>query len=226
MEYSDSDQVIQVLDGIVSTRVIHHPDRAFAFEVTLDLLKGAKFFAQKPPLHFHANQAEYIQAIQGKTGLELEGREIVLSPGSPEYYIGSWVNHRSYPISIPLQDGVEKVKFLLSGAKTPEPFQLNTLFFENWYRYQENVLSTGKRIDLIQILSTFDGGGTYLSPPSWMPCGGRISQIFGVVVGRWLGGLLGYQPFYREWSSDWELACRQMQTSIFQRRFAKFHKAD
>lgn len=141
------------LDGIVSTRVIHHPDRAFAFEVTLDLLKGAKFFAQKPPLHFHANQAEYIQAIQGKTGLELEGREIVLSPGSPEYYIGSWVNHRSYPISIPLQDGVEKVKFLLSGAKTPEPFQLNTLFFENWYRYQENVLSTGKRIDLIQILS-------------------------------------------------------------------------
>ena len=42
----------------------------------------------------------------------------------------------------------------------------------------------------------------------------------GVVIGRWLGGLLGYQPFYRKWTTDWDLACSKMETSIFQRRFA------
>jgi hypothetical protein len=40
------------------------------------------------------------------------------------------------------------------------------------------------------------------------------------VVGRWLGGMLGYQPFYRKWTTDWELACQKMETSLFQKRFA------
>lgn len=141
------------LGGVVSTRVIKHSERSFAFEVTLDLAKGSEFFAQKPPLHFHANQDEYIQAVQGNTGLELEGREIVLTPGSPEYCIPSWANHRSYPMPMRTQDGVNKVKFLLSGAQSPEPFQLNLLFFENWYRYQESVVTGGKKIDIIQVLS-------------------------------------------------------------------------
>ncbi|EMR62812.1 hypothetical protein UCREL1_10273 [Eutypa lata UCREL1] len=207
MEYSNLDQVINVLGGVVSTRVIKHSERSFAFEVTLDLAKGSEFFAQKPPLHFHANQDEYIQAVQGNTGLELEGREIVLTPGSPEYCIPSWANHRSYPMPMRTQDGVNKVKFLLSGAQSPEPFQLNLLFFENWYRYQESVVTGGKKIDIIQVLSTFDGGGTYLSFPSWVPFGRKVSQILGVVV-------------------DWALACHEMEASIFQRRFAQLSKTD
>jgi hypothetical protein len=73
---------------------------------------------------------------------------------------------------------------------------------------------------------TFDAGGTYISLPSWVPFGKRVSQILGIVVGRWLGGLLGYQPFYRDWSTDWEAACLQMRTSIFQRRFADAQKRD
>ncbi|KAK8062511.1 hypothetical protein PG997_014608 [Apiospora hydei] len=222
MEYSESDKVIEVFDGAVSTLVIRHAQRSFAFEVTLDLTKGAELFKQKPPMHFHANQDEYIQACQGDIVLELEGREIVLSPGSQEYRIPAWANHRSYPLPLSLQAGqTSQVKFWLSGAKTPERLQLSTPFFENWYRYQESVLTTGKTFSLIQILSTFDAGGTYLPFPAWVPFGRRISQALGIVCGRWLGGLLGYQPFYREWSSDWDLACQQMRSSIFQRRFAK-----
>ncbi|KAI0179265.1 hypothetical protein GGR52DRAFT_298430 [Hypoxylon sp. FL1284] len=230
MEYSDSDQVIEVLDGAVRTRVIRHPKRSFAFEVTLDLVKGAGFFAQKPPLHFHANQDEYVQAVEGTLALEIDGRELLLTRGGPEVRIAAWASHRTYPVlHEDDDDGAAQprvVRFLLSGAETPEAFRLTTPFFENWYRYQDEVLRTGGRIDMIQVLSTFDAGGTYVSPPPWLPFGKRISQVAGVVVGRWLGGLLGYQPFYREWSSDWDLAAAQMETSLFQRRFADRRKTD
>ncbi|KAH8762492.1 hypothetical protein F5883DRAFT_116021 [Diaporthe sp. PMI_573] len=65
----------------------------------------------------------------------------------------------------------------------------------------------------------FDAGGSYLSFPRWVPFGKSLSVVTGVVVGRWLGGLLGYQPFYREWTTDWETACHKMENSIFQRQF-------
>ena len=72
----------------------------------------------------------------------------------------------------------------------------------------------------------FDAGGTYLSLPPWLPFGQWISIMLGVVIGRWIGGLLGYQPFYRKWTSDWELACQKMEASPFQRRFAVRDKQD
>ncbi|KAI1809743.1 hypothetical protein GGS20DRAFT_580435 [Poronia punctata] len=206
------------LDGAVSTRVIHHPERSFAFEVTLDLIKGAEFFREKPPNHFHANQDEYIQAVEGITGLEIDGKEIELLPGQPEYCIEAWKNHRSYPI---LDKGTTTiVKFFLSGAKTPEVYGLDLLFFENWYRYQEHVSKTRGRINLIQVLSTFDAGGTYISLPWYIPFGNILSKTMGVVLGRWIGGIFGYQPFYEHWSTNWNLACEKMQSSLFQRRFA------
>ncbi|KAI1139194.1 hypothetical protein F5Y05DRAFT_381083 [Hypoxylon sp. FL0543] len=226
MEYTDSDQVITVLNGAVSTRVIRHPERSFAFHVTMDLVKGASFFKQKPPLHFHANQDEYIQAVEGKVGLEVEGKEVVLTTEDPEFCIKAWANHRSYPLEPERQDGSQVVRFLLSGERSRSVFQLTTLFFENWYKYQDETIRLNKKIDLIQVLSTFDAGGTYISPPPWLPFGRRISQIVGIIAGRWLGGLLGYQPFYRRYSTDWDLACETMESSIFQRRFAKRSKDD
>jgi hypothetical protein len=42
----------------------------------------------------------------------------------------------------------------------------------------------------------------------------------GVVGGRWIGSLMGYQPYYEDWTTDWDLACEVMETSWFWRRFA------
>jgi len=53
-----------------------------------------------------------------------------------------------------------------------------------------------------------------------VPFGQTISQTLGVVVGRWLGGMLGYQPFAQVDTIFWELACQKMETSRFQKRFA------
>ncbi|KAF2647654.1 hypothetical protein K491DRAFT_671798 [Lophiostoma macrostomum CBS 122681] len=214
------------LNGAVSTRVIRHHERSFAFEVTMDLVKGRDFFSTKPPMHFHINQDEYIQSLNGKIALEIRGKEIVLQTGDPEYRIDAWVDHRSYPLKLAAQEGGTTVKFLLSGEKTPELFQLNTLFFENWYKYQDELVTSGGKIDMIQALSTFDAGGTYLSVPTWIPFGQRVSQALGIFVGRWVGSLLGYQPFHRRFSTDWGLACSQMESSLFQRQFSDRSKMD
>ncbi|KGO64140.1 hypothetical protein PITC_087260 [Penicillium italicum] len=130
-------------------------------------------------------------------------------------------DHRLYPLSLDRQeDGNTVVKFLLSGEKTDSVFELGPVFFENWYRYQDDVDVNGAKIDLIQLFSTFDAGGSYISLPWWVPFGQTVSRTMALVVGRWVGGLLGYQPFYRKWTSDWDMACQKMESSFFQRRFA------
>ncbi|GMG44172.1 unnamed protein product [Aspergillus oryzae var. brunneus] len=39
-----------------------------------------------------------------------------------------------------------------------------------------------------------------------------------VVIGRWLGGLLGYKPFFKEYTTDWEFAVNKMKSSFWTRR--------
>ncbi|GAP85197.1 putative 4-hydroxybenzoate polyprenyl transferase [Rosellinia necatrix] len=236
VDLSTSDTTVEVLDGAVSARLLHLPDRSFTIEATLDLGKGARFFGQKPPLHFHV-QEEYIECTQGKLGLEFvrgrgRGEELVLTPADGRVAIPPYVDHRSYPMPPALQDddggaAAAVVKFLLSAERTDAVFELNPAFFENWYRYQDEVVATGARVDLVQVLCTFDAGGTYVSLPWWVPFRQTASIALGVVVGRWIGsGLLGYQPFYRKWTTDWESACRKMETSVFQRRFSDRAKTD
>lgn len=68
----------------------------------------------------------------------------------------------------------------------------------------------------------FDAGGSYLSLPEGVPFGSVVAMGMGITLGRWLGSLLGYQPYHRKWTrgSDWDLACDRMEKSLFQRRFA------
>ena len=38
-----------------------------------------------------------------------------------------------------------------------------------------------------------------------------------MIVGRWIGGILGYKPFFREYTTDWDFAVAKMKGSFFQR---------
>ena len=99
-------------------------------------------------------QEEYIEAIQGKMGLELEGKEIVLSPEDGRFPIKPYANHRSYPMPLSMQPkGTTEVKFLLSGEPIDEVFELNPVFFENWYKYQDQFVMYGEKLSLIQLFS-------------------------------------------------------------------------
>ncbi len=66
----------------------------------------------------------------------------------------------------------------------------------------------------------FDAGGSYLSLPWWVPFGRTLSMLGGILVGRWIGGLIGYQPYHKQWTTDWKVACEKMRTSLLHRRFA------
>ncbi|TGJ87168.1 hypothetical protein E0Z10_g1587 [Xylaria hypoxylon] len=227
-------KVITAFEGGIVTRVIDHPydsSRVFAYEVTFHLRhpRVVAVAAQKPPLHFHPYQEEYVEVLEGRLAVEVEGVEHVLGPSDSEFMLKPWCNHRLYsPVTDVREqakkhndgwDG-EKTVFLLSGQDTDEMFRLDTVFFENWYAYQDRIVVNGDKINLIQVMSMFDAGGSYLSLPTWIPFSRTIARGLGIVVGRWIGGLLGYQPFLGEWTTDWDLACRKMEMTIFHKRFA------
>lgn len=66
----------------------------------------------------------------------------------------------------------------------------------------------------------FDAGDSYLSPPWWVPFRSFVGMWLGIVIGRWLGGLLGYAPFYPEWTTDWQGACDKMEKRWVHKRYA------
>ncbi|KAI5917430.1 hypothetical protein F4810DRAFT_704926 [Camillea tinctor] len=218
MIYTDSDLVITVFDSALSTRVIRHPERAFALEATFNL-RHAMFVtlsSKKPPMHFHQHQEEYLQVLEGPLAFEHAGNKRMMIPSDGKFTIRPGINHRAYPVAPEESDDDNRLapsssstlKSLISGEKTTEVLSLNLLFFENCHLYQEQLITKGQKPDFIQVLSTFDPGGSYLSLPEWVPFGRSLA----------LGRLLGYQPFYREWSTDWDLACSRMRHLPFQMR--------
>ncbi|KAI6085198.1 hypothetical protein F4821DRAFT_154394 [Hypoxylon rubiginosum] len=223
-------RVITAFEGGITTRVITHPShphRAFAYEVTFLLQhpRVVEVASLKPPLHFHPHQEEYLQVLEGRIAIEIEGEERVLGPDDGEIPVRPWTNHRLYaPLNV--DKDLEVTKFLLSAQSTDELFRLDTVFFENWYAYQDQIVVKGEKVNLIQVMSMFDAGGSYLSLPTWIPFSKSLARALGIVVGRWIGGFLGYQPFYRRWTTDWKSACHKMEMSIFQRRFADRSKTE
>jgi quercetin dioxygenase-like cupin family protein len=213
------------LDGAVVTRVLKDQQHAFAFEVTFfnkhPVLVAAA--GRKAPAHFHPYQEEYIEVVEGALCVEIEGSERTLLPDNGTVCVPRWARHRVYP---PQDYESETTKFLLWADETAETFKLDLMFFTNWYGIQDEVVLHGKEINLLQVMSIFDAGGSYLSFPSWVPFGRYVSRALGVILGRWLGGIIGIQPFYRKWTSDWDAACEKMEKSLFQRRFAVKPKVD
>lgn len=75
-----------------------------------------------------------------------------MSRDSPPFVIKAWENHRTYPHEA--DEGKHTVRFLLSAEEVPQKaFKLNTLFFENWYKYQEEAMLQHGKLDIIQVLS-------------------------------------------------------------------------
>lgn len=152
-----------------------------------------------------------------------------MKPQDGEFTLQRWANHRLYPL-IPTpgddREELQTTRFLLSAEGTLEAFALDAVFFQNWYGYQDAVVVGGEKMDILQVMNMFDAGDSYLSFPTWVPCSRRLAQLTGIVLGRWVGGLLGYQPFHRKWTTDWNKACEKMQTSPFLRRFADHEKKD
>ncbi|KAH7325586.1 hypothetical protein B0I35DRAFT_493464 [Stachybotrys elegans] len=226
-----SGEVITAFDGAIVVRVVTHPDRLFAFDTTfiLDHPRLLALADERPPLHFHPYQDEFVEVLEGELIVEVEGTEHCLTPQDGEFTVQAWASHRLYPprkttqedndrVSVP-SAAPKRTRFILSADETPQAFKLDLVFFRNWYAYQDSIVLQKASPDMIQIMCTFDAGGSYLSFAPWIPFNKAIARCVGIVAGRWIGGLVGYRPFYSQWtpSKDWETARDKMNASLFYR---------
>lgn len=154
-------------------RVVSRSNCAFAFQVTIQdshpqiIALGT----QRPPAHFHPYQSEYIEVLEGRLGLEIEGRDRIIGPEDGQIKVQPWTNHGIFPPPSPQQEQSKEAsertgaitRFLLSGGETGELFRLDNVFFENWYGYQDEVVMGGGRMDLIQVLCV---GHNIVTPPT------------------------------------------------------------
>lgn len=89
-----------------------------------------------------------------------------------EVCVEKWVGHRLYPPPRLSEEGRgvgpaegeggkggkeggeegEITKFWLWGEETQEAYQLDTVFFQNWYGYQDEVVKKGGGMDMMQVL--------------------------------------------------------------------------
>ena len=147
-------------------RALPRPNSAFAFEVIVqdDHPQIVSLGSRRPPAHFHPYQTEYVEVLEGFIGIEMHGHDLIVGPEDGLVKIEPWTNHGLFPPPSPEskkgdegkkgQEGKERrvTRFLMSGAETAELFRLDALFFENWYGYQDEVVMSKKRMDLIQLM--------------------------------------------------------------------------
>ncbi|KAI9841067.1 MAG: hypothetical protein M1837_001038 [Sclerophora amabilis] len=150
-------------------------------------------------------------------GIERNGIQHKVLPGDGEVSAKAGDVHRFFIHP----DSTEDMTVYLSASDSGNDYQLDRIFFENWYGYWHDALLFDKRLDWIQFLSIQDGGDAYIVPPAWVPFRRTVGYWGSVVIGRWIGGLLGYKPFFREYTTDWDYAVAKMKGSYFQRHLVE-----
>lgn len=78
----------------MTTRAAHRPHCAFAFEVTFQHHhpKTISLATQKPPAHFHPHQNEYVEVLQGRMDIDIDGCERILGPRDGQIKVKPWDN--------------------------------------------------------------------------------------------------------------------------------------
>ena len=157
-----------------------------------------------------------MQVLEGRLCIEVEGRERVLGPEDGEVRVESWANHRLYPPPTGTGGGGTTTRFLLSGGETEEVFRLDTVFFQNWYGYQDEVVLRGAKMDLVQVFSvscitsiplTADPRLLSLEAvgfPDRLRCGADVRCRWILPVGPVVGA---FWPWFVEdsWNCRWEV---------------------
>ena len=165
-------------------------------------------------------------------GINVDGQVKRLTPEDGEVSVkaGSIHNFFIHP------DSEESMTVYLSASDSGMDYQLDRIFFENWYGYWHDALLHGGGLDWIQFLAVCispfthaiqssltlskkiqDGGDAYTPAPAWVPFRRQVGYWSCVIIGRWIGGLLGYKPFFKEYTTDWDFAVAKMKGSFFQR---------
>ncbi|MCJ1266046.1 hypothetical protein MMC22_005928 [Lobaria immixta] len=175
-----------------------------------------------PPLHFHQFQTEYFRVESGLMGIEVDGvkRSVAAEDGEISVKAGSVHQFFIHPSS------PGDMTVYLSASDSGMDYQLDRVFFENWYGYWHDALLHDGGLNLFQFLAIQDGGDAYTPAPAWVPFRRAVGYWACVILGRWVGGMLGYKPFFKEYTTDWNYAVAKMRGSFFQKHLVEesFHQ--
>ncbi|EAT89586.1 hypothetical protein HBI56_029130 [Parastagonospora nodorum] len=157
--------------------------------------------------------------LEGELYVDFGYKRVLLTPSEGDLEIPAWARNRVIPLP-PSEDRNAPGSY--SMVPEQSDYMLDAIFYENYYRYMDHALAPGgEGISVIQVLCMFDRGGSCLALPNSIPFSLTLSKAMTVVFGRWLGVILGYQPYYKEWTTDRETAKQRMSTSIFTSRFVR-----
>ncbi|KAI0205338.1 hypothetical protein F4808DRAFT_473379 [Astrocystis sublimbata] len=213
--------------GLLTTEFLEPPPgRSFMFRQTyrhrlngpipenLQQLIDAGLKPTGPPLHIHMFQTEYSKVESGIMGIvDDDGQHRHVRPEDGEFIIPAGSLHRFYIHP----DSPEEMSVCFSASDAGMDYQLDRVFFENWYGYWHDSLLHDGGMGLIQYLAIIDGGDMQAVPPAWVPFRKLVGYWGTVIIGRWVGGMLGYKPYFKEYTTDWDYAMAKLRTSWFQR---------
>lgn len=241
--------------GLLTTEFLEPPPgRCFLFRQTykqdvngtipenLRKLINSPHRPKGPPLHFHQFQTEYFRVDSGLMGIEVDGvkRSVAAEDGEISVKAGSVHQFFIHPSS------PGDMTVYLSASDSGLDYQLDRVFFENWYGYWHDALLHDGGLNLFQFLAVSvsylrldvtrfidkygtltlwfqiqDGGDAYTPAPSWVPFRRTLGYWTCVILGRWIGGMLGYKPFFKEYTTDWNYAVAKMRGSFFQKHLVE-----
>lgn len=102
-----------------------------------------------PLLHFHQFQTEYFRVESGIMGIEVDGKRLKVTPEDGEISVkaGSIHQFHIHP------DSPGEMTVYLSASDSGMDFQLDRIFFENWYGYWHDAMLHEGGLDIIQYLA-------------------------------------------------------------------------
>ncbi|KAI9166304.1 putative oxidoreductase patJ [Paramyrothecium foliicola] len=198
-----------------------------------------------PYPHFHKFQNEYFTVLSGIMGIELDGEHRVVYPEDGEISVKAGTVHRYYihpdspgPMTINISATESGVDYQLDRMFLENWYGYwhDALLHKGKIDYLQYLAVRNFLLVLLDECSIctcpnphlygitnlghakiMDGGDVYPVGPKWVP----FRRFFGywgtIILGRWVGGLLGYPPYFREYTTDWDFAVAKMKGSWSQR---------
>ena len=102
-----------------------------------------------PLLHFHQFQTEYFRVEAGLMGIHIDGAEKTVTAEDGEISVKAGSIHQFF--IHPESPGDMTV--YLSASDSGMDFQLDRIFFENWYGYWHDALLHERGLDIFQYLA-------------------------------------------------------------------------
>ncbi|KAK2613223.1 hypothetical protein N8I77_000148 [Diaporthe amygdali] len=152
-----------------------------------------------------------------RSDIQVQGQERVFTPDDGGVRIEPWTHHRILSTPPPNDPSGKRSVFILSSTVSQHIFKLDEVFYENWHSYQKGFIVHGGSLSLLQVLIKFSMLDLRLTS-----CVLRFSmpvdRIFhcqvgfhsgnkfpttskGIGMGRYLAAALGYQSYYRQWTT-------------------------